>query len=690
MKDLNRRSILQVLGIYLAGSWGALEAVGMIVETAGLPDWLPALALILLIIGLPIIVATAFLQSHVSGSADEPIEAPGRADTLQPATPTTQARGSTRQASARRSAPATPGLAGFFTWRNAIAGGLAAFALWGLVATALLVRGGGGGAPADPSELAVAVLPFASTGNTAEDESFALGIHDDLLTHLARISSFRVISRTSVMPYKDSPKNVVEIARELGAQVILEGSVQRAGDQIHLNAQLIDAREAEGHLWAENFDRRLTVANIFLIQRELAERIAGAMQATLSPEEQEEVGSAPTENLEAYTLYLKANNYFNAGPRSDDFQLALDLYRQAIDLDPGFGQAYARLALALGTLAEVEPDEEGLLEEVKRNAELSLALDDTNAEAHLALGQYYYTGFRDYESSLREISAARTAGLNSAELYHNLGATQRRMGDFDGGIQSFEEAVRLNPLSAHYYEDLGSTYTSAGRMEEGIQRLRTAITLAPDVGSAYNFLFWALVNQDGNTARARTVLEDFEAQMGFPPDWHYMWVHWYERDFEAAAELADSVGGPIDRAFIAERLGRDAEARTFWEQALEWNRGWLAEVRGASTIQLTREEANPRMGIGMALASLGQPVEAIQEAEAAMEVLPISLDAMDGPDLALRGAYVFMRAGETDRAIALLEELVAGPNEITTAILKLDPWWDPIRDDPRFQALVGS
>ena len=142
--------------------------------------------------------------------------------------------------------------------------------------------------------------------------------------------------------------------------------------------------------------------------------------------------------------------------------------------------------------------------------------------------------------------------------------------------------------------------------------------------------------------------------------------------------------------FIAERLGRDAEARTFWEQALEWNRGWLAEVRGASTIQLTREEANPRMGIGMALASLGQPVEAIQEAEAAMEVLPISLDAMDGPDLALRGAYVFMRAGETDRAIALLEGLVAGPNEITTAILKLDPWWDPIRDDPRFQALAGS
>jgi len=682
IRELHRRSVWQVLGLYLMGSWGAIQVVDMVVETASLPDWLPGMALVLLIIGLPVVLATALLQQGMSRGA-EAGEGGSGSDGSEGADAVVTDAPSPRPAQ-------VGGAGGLFTWRFAIMGGVGAFALWGLIATFLLFqRGANDGLGEQIDQLAVAVLPFASAGTAADDESFALGIHDDLLTQLAGIGSLRVISRTSVMRYKDNPGNLRDIARELGAHVILEGSVQRAGDQIHMNAQLIDTREDEGHLWAESFDRRLTVENIFLIQRELAERIAGAMSATLTPEEVEEVGSAPTDNLEAYTLYLQANNYFASGPRSDDFDVALDLYRQVVEMDPGFGQAYARLALALASEAEVTRESAGLLEEARRNAELALALDEDNAEAHLALGQYHYTGFRDYEAALREISAARAAGLNSAELHHNLGAAQRRMGDFAGSIASFEEAVSLNPLASHYYEDLGSTYNGAGRMAEGIERLEKAITLAPDVGSPFNFLFWAMLAEDGNTTRARDLLPDFEAVIGQRPRGLWLWVHWYERDFEAVAAVSDSMGGSVLGAEALERMGDPAGAREMRERALEWRRENLAEIVAAEEIRMARDEAFERVYLARLLAELGQTAEVAQQVDTALEILPVSRDAMDGPDLVVDAAIAMMKAGDMDRAVELLTLVVGGVSSFTPGYIAMDPIWDPLREHPGFQALVS-
>lgn len=668
LQEIHSRSLWQVLGVYLAGSWAALQVVETVVETASLPDWLPGMALVLLVIGLPIVMATAIIQEGAPGS---------------------QAGGDEHDRGAvAPPAPAPSGAASVFTWKRAIGGGVAAFALWGVVATALLLRGGLGPSVGGEGRLAIAVLPFASAGTTDDDESFALGIHDDVLTQLSKIEGLRVISRTSVMEYRDNTGNVGEIARELGADVVLEGSVQRAGDQLHMNAQLIDARADEGHLWAESFDRRLTVENIFLIQRELASRIAAELGTTLTAEQEEAAGAAPTENMEAYRLYQRANNYFNVSPRSQDFALAFDLFEQATDLDPGFAQAYARNALARARAFEVRPGLGGL-EDARRMAELALALDGDNGEAHLAMGQYLYSGFRDFEGALREIDAARAAGLSSSvDLYHNLAAVQRRMGDFGGSIESFTEATRLDPLSAHMLEDLGSTYAHVRRHDEAIEAHRKAITLAPDTGP-YTFMFWSLLYADGSVGRARALIDEAERGWGERPVWMDVNVLMLERDFQGAAEMAADAG--FGGSFMGDLLvfaGREGEALRHYENQLERSDGRLAELDAAEERRRFAARANALIDRASALAGLGRFEEAVAAAEAAMEALPVSVDALDGPDVIYEAAAVMTKAEQPERALELLATFFAGPGQETVAYLQVDPYFDGLRDQPGYTALL--
>jgi TolB-like protein len=669
LREVHGRSLWQVLGVYLAGSWVALQVVETVVETASLPDWLPGMALVLLVIGLPVVMATAIVQEGAPG-----VETARANEGPSGAVPAAQS-----------------GAASLFTWKLAIGGGVAAFALWGVVATALLLRGGLTPAAAeDGGRVAIAVLPFASAGTTDDDESFALGIHDDVLTQLSKIEGLRVISRTSVMEYRDNTGNVSDIARELGAHVVLEGSVQRAGDQLHMNAQLIDVRAEEGHLWAESFDRRLTVENIFLIQSELASRIAAELGTALTTEQQEEAGAAPTDDMEAYRLYQRANNYFNVSPRSQDFQLAFDLFEQATELDPGFAQAYARNALARARAFEVRPGLGGL-EDARRMAELALALDGNNGEAHLAMGQYLYSGFRDFEGALREIEAARAAGLTSSvDLHHNLAAVQRRMGDFEGAIESFTEATRLDPLSAHMLEDLASTYSNARRHQEAIEANRKAITLAPDTGP-YSFMFWSLLYQDGSVDRARSLVDEAERGWGERPTWMDVNVLLLERDFDRAAEVAVADG--FSGSFMGDLhsfAGRVDEARAQYEAQVERSTRRLAELDAAEERRRFPARAGALIDLASAHAGLGRVEEAVASAEAAMEALPVSVDALDGPDIIYQAAAVMTKVGRLDRAVELLEELFAGPGEVTVAYLRIDPYFDPLREHPGYAAIVSA
>ena len=325
--EIHRRSLWQVLGIYLVGSWLVLQAVDTLAGALNLPDWAPPFALFLLIIGFPIVLATAFVQERPAAS--EALDA----ETAEPIEPGVHHK--------------------LLTWRNAILGGIGAFALWGAVAAGWLFLGPGVGtrgaaSEASPTDLrSIAVLPLANRSALEEDAFFVDGIHDDILTHLSKIDGLKVIARTSVMQYRESPPPIREIAEELDVATVLEGGVQRAGERVRVNVQLIDAR-TEAHLWAETYDEELTAANIFSIQSDIARKIAAALQATLVPEVEELIEAPPTENLEAYDLYTRGRFIFNAASTTAGMEEAAEFFQQAIEVDPGYAPAYVGLVQTYG------------------------------------------------------------------------------------------------------------------------------------------------------------------------------------------------------------------------------------------------------------------------------------------------------------------------------------------------------
>ena len=294
--EIHRRSLWQVLAIYVVASWVVFEVVQTVTEGLGLPQWFPSFAALLLLIGLPIVLATAFVQE-----GGPPL---GRTDpTLLPGAEVEP------EAAPRRA----PGARRLLTWRNAIMGGALAFGLWGVVATGWLFFGDRGDqesaeAAGVVERKSVAVLPFINLSADPANEYFSDGITDDIITHLSKLAELKVISRTSVMRYKETDKSLSQIAGELGVATILEGGVQRVGDRVRINAQLINAATDE-HLWAEQYNRRLT--DVFEIQTDVALQIAGALQARLSPEERGRVERRPTENLPAYNLYLQGRYFWN-------------------------------------------------------------------------------------------------------------------------------------------------------------------------------------------------------------------------------------------------------------------------------------------------------------------------------------------------------------------------------------------
>ncbi len=303
--EIHRRSLWQVLGIYVVGSWFVLQVVDANVGALKLPDWAHPIALILLIIGLPIVLATAFVQEGVGRRK------PARADEgLGLTEPPTRPAGVHRH---------------LFTWRNAILGGVAAFALWGVVAAGWLVLGG-----RLPS---VAALPFANLSGDPQDAYFSDGIHDEILARLAKIAGLRVISRTSVLEYRDSPKNLRQVAEELGVGHILEGTVRKVGSRILVTAQLIDVERDEEHVWVEQYDRELTAENLFEIQGDVAQKIAAALRTELSPEETERIAARPTEDLEAYEYYLRGNESWNRATDRADVEQAIQMWERAVALD---------------------------------------------------------------------------------------------------------------------------------------------------------------------------------------------------------------------------------------------------------------------------------------------------------------------------------------------------------------------
>jgi non-specific serine/threonine protein kinase len=424
----------------------------------------------------------------------------------------------------------------------------------------------------------VAVLPFQNLSEDKTNEYFSDGITEDVITHLSKIGDLKVISRTSIMLYKNSKKSLREIGRELGVATILEGSVRRAGNRVRIVSQLIDAKTDE-HIWAEMYDREMK--DIFAIQSDVAQKIANALEAKLSAEEEERIGQKPTDNLEAYDYYLKGREYKERSNEEEDLEIAIDLFDEAIRLDPNFAEAYAGIAhthLRIYWFGyDRNPERLG---KAKEAVDKALSLKPEEPVVRAANGYYYYYGFRDYTKALDEFSFAQRREPGNALYNANIAYIQRRLGKFEDALQNLKISLQFDPRSSSIAIEVGETYLTLRMYMEAESYFDRAISLSPDVAIAYIYKAWMYIFKAGNTASARQVLNKARKRINTDdPFWILAYFDIFDGLYQDALDRTATIQEEVKElqfayipkeaiyGFIYEMMGQSDKARTHYRKA---------------------------------------------------------------------------------------------------------------------------
>jgi TolB-like protein/Tfp pilus assembly protein PilF len=546
----------------------------------------------------------------------------------------------------------------------------------------------------------IAVLPLENLSEEKENAFFADGIQDELLSNLAKIKDLKVISRTSVMQYKSGiTRNLKEIAQQLGVSNVVEGSVRRSGNRIRVSVQLIDA-QTDRHIWVQNYDR--TLADSITLQDELATEIAAALGATLSPQEKARVEAKPTNNPAAYDAYLRGRA-FAGGSQFDKSNVdrTIQSFQKAVMLDPSFALAWARLSCAQSGSYWLGLDPSPVqLAAAKDAADRALALDPNLPETHLALGYYRYYGQRDYTGGLAEFQQAERGLPNNIDVIEAIGFIQRRLGHWDEAIVALRRIIELDPRVGHAYNSLAVTYTALRRFPEALATVDRALAWEPANTGALGVkasVFWAT----GDLQAVEPLLANPGTEPRVPGlGWPVRGVQaLFQRRYAAAIETFSSVvaaetkrGEPSsDEKFLLglaqQRAGDVAAARAAYENAVQDIRRDLEKVAPSS-----HAAAGAHAALGLAYAGLGEAASAIAEGEKAMAIHPTSKDPFAGPGIEEYMARIYALLGDADHAIPILKRLLqvpyGGAMFLTPATLRLDPIWDQIRNDPRFQELA--
>jgi TolB-like protein/lipopolysaccharide biosynthesis regulator YciM len=553
-----------------------------------------------------------------------------------------------------------------------------------------------------PSEKSIAVLPFENLSKDEENAFFAGGVQDEILTNLAKIADLKVISRTSVIKYKSGlERNLREIAKTLGVSYVVEGSVQRAGDRVRVSAQLIDAR-SDTHLWADHYDR--DVADIFAIQSEIAEQIADQLRAKLSPSEKAAIAERPTSDLVAYAYFTKAKEidvWGNWEGAEKSLNQKVELLEKAIQRDPNFALAYCALAKAQIYLA-VDPKQ---FESAKKAAEAALRLRPDLGEAHLELGRYYFhagtsTGDsnHDYDRAREELAIVRRKLPNNAEALWIEAMIGRHENRWDASLANLKKANALDPRNNELGWDLWRTYFEMRRYSE-LQQFITKEASGGPVEDPWDKMMLAQIKlAQGDPVAAQSLVE--QVPLDFSPDGWIWSVRFkaalYLRDYNAANRLIAAT--PAKYADGAFDLGHGSE---------NWAYGLVARARrdkqkALAAFAAARQKMEAQWGdkpkdtpywsdLAKLDAGLGRKEEAIREAQHAVELQPITKDALNGPTWVANLALVYAWTGERDRALEQLEKVATLPGYGPTyGDLLLNPCWDDLRGDPRFDKIVAA
>jgi TolB-like protein/Tfp pilus assembly protein PilF len=564
---------------------------------------------------------------------------------------------------------------------------------------------GGYKAPSKQSRVAelpaksIAVLPFENLSRDPDNEFFTDGVQDEILSDLSKVADLRVISRTSVMQYKaGAQRNLREIAQQLGVAHVVEGSVQRAANKVRVIAQLIDARN-DVHLWAQTYDRDL--ADVFAIQSEIAKGIADQLQAKLSPAEKSAIEQRPTTDVAAFELYSRAkdlilNTGFSA-IRAQNVRSGIDLLNQALARDPSFFAAQCQLAFAHDTLYSLgldhTPERRALAEAA---VEAAFRLRPHAGEAHLARAVHLYQAYRDFDGALGELQIAGRTLPNDPRIFEFTGYIARRRSQHEEGLRNLQRAVELDPRNFFTLQQLAISYKLLRRYAEEIATEDRALSIKPDDPETRATRALALFEWKADTRPLHQTIDEIRAKN--PAAIQSVADVWFvcalaERD-AAAAEMAltalgDAKFGDNVTTFNA-TFGRGLIARMMKDESKA--RSAFAALRAE---QEKIVQAQPDYGPAVCIlalidAGLGRKEEALREIQRAVERVPVTKDSLNGADMIQYSAIVAAWVGEKDLALEHLAQASRLPGFVTYGRLKLLPWWDPLRGDPRFEQIVAS
>jgi serine/threonine protein kinase len=561
------------------------------------------------------------------------------------------------------------------------------------------------GAQTVPTEKSIAVLPFENISGNKENAYFADGVQDEILNNLAKIAQLKVISRTSVMQYRaDTRRDLRQIANALGVVNILEGTVRREGNRVRVSTELVDARN-DHTIWADSYDRDLS--DIFAIQSEVAQTIAGKLTARLSPAEKKRIEARPTENLEAYDLYLQATELITNAREvlyianiEKPLRDAINLLEQAVRLDPKFTLAYCAAANAHDMLYMVydQTSERRALGDTAIDNALRVQPD--LPEAHLAFATHLYRTYRDYKRARVQLAIARRSMPNDVEAMELEASMDRRHGNFEKAIQELKQASLLDPRNVTPISSLAILYSLVRQFRAGEQSIDRAIELAPDqpmlkVQKALYFNF----QSTGSPSALRSAIAALPASMADDRSMLNLLLNLAlnDRDWGQATELIEKMkGGEDEGGFAYAGFSVPVNCYLILIARLQGNppsteAGFIeAREQLNQTAQKRPAIASLLSTLAVVDALLGRKQDAIAEGKRAAEMLPVSEDAVDGPNMLINLAVVYAWTGELDLAFQTLTPLAKMPCGICHGPLKADPYWEPLRQDSRFEKLLAE
>ena len=550
--------------------------------------------------------------------------------------------------------------------------------------------------PGPPADKSIAVLPFQNLSVEGPHTYFAAGLHDELLTQLSKVRALKVISRTSVMGYEGTKTPLRQIARELGVGSVVEGSVQVVGDRLRVTVQLIDAATDE-HLWADRYDR--TLDDAFAIQSEVAQRIVAAVGGVLTSAEKARLTAVPTANPEAYRLYMQGREYWmRPGYLRQNIEIAQHLFEQALALDTDFALAHAALSEAYGWMYWSRYDPSAARADRQREeAEAALRLTPDLPQGHMAMGLVHYWGRRDFQRALDEFGVALKNLPNDAGLWAQIGYVNRRLGNWDKVFEAFEKATQLNPRDANLFSEVGGqSYNYVHHYADAVSAFDRALILAPELHSAairrgMTFVRWHGQLDTLRLALSRTPNDSELVRMGDDLRQIRASLLLWERNADGLLLLLQNARVAVfdnQLSFLpaalysawAHRLhGNYPAARAAFESSQLLLDSAIKELPGDWRVHVAR---------GLTLAGLDRREEALREAHWLQGSEVYRSDCIDGGYMAEDRAWILAQGGDTGGALDEIERLLAGASMISVHTLRLDPLWDPIRDHPRFKALL--